>query len=152
MKTVLKLTNSLLCFSVFLFTLVDCDKKDLDKIMIPVIIEQGNLYGGGEEGLVKQNIVITNLSEWNALTQKMNIVNESLSINTDIDFNKYQVIAVFDEIKHNDGWSIDITEVREYDDNIIVSIYNLKKGDLTTVITQPYQIVKVPTSNKKITF
>jgi hypothetical protein len=120
--------------------------------MIPVIIEQGNLYGGGEEGLVKQNIVITNLSEWNALTQKMNIVNESLSINTDIDFNKYQVIAVFDEIKHNDGWSIDITEVREYDDNIIVSIYNLKKGDLTTVITQPYQIVKVPTSNKKITF
>jgi hypothetical protein len=71
---------------------------------------------------------------------------------TKIDFSTYQVIAVFDEVKGNGGWSIDITGITEWQDKMLISVTNLKKGDLTSVITQPFQIVKIPVAEKEIEF
>jgi hypothetical protein len=39
---------------------------------------------------------------------------------TDVNFSAYQVIAIFDEIHPNGGWSIDITGIVEYSDRIVI--------------------------------
>jgi hypothetical protein len=112
------------------------------------------LYGAGSEGIAKQNLAIQTQEEWNNLITAMNSVN-NVSNNfteTDIDFSKYQVLAIFDEVKGSGGWSIDITGVTEYQDEIIVTVENLQKGGTATVMTQPYYIVKIPKSDKKIIF
>jgi hypothetical protein len=71
---------------------------------------------------------------------------------TDIDFSAYQVIAIFDEIHGSGGWSIDITGIVEYSDKIVVRVTHLKTGYFSAVLTQPYHIVKIPVSDKKIVF
>ncbi|MDN3491936.1 hypothetical protein [Winogradskyella bathintestinalis] len=40
-----------------------------------VLIAEGNLYGSGEEGIQKQNLVITSNDDWKALINQMNSVN-----------------------------------------------------------------------------
>lgn len=112
------------------------------------------LYGNGQENISKQNTVIKNSLDWNELMDKINSVNnvtERFS-ETNIDFSSYTIIAVFDEIKMNGGHSIDITDVTENDKNIIVTVENLLTGGMTTVITQPFHIVKIPKRNKPFIF
>ena len=39
------------------------------------LIAKGNLYGNGAEGIVEQNVVISNQLTWNALIDQMDSVN-----------------------------------------------------------------------------
>ena len=121
---------------------------------IPVLIGQGVLYGNGQEGIIKQNLVIKTQTEWNNLLTAMNSVNNVSDsfTETDIDFSEYMVIAVFDEVKSNGGWSIDITDVTNYADSIVVTVQNLKQGDDTDITIQPYCIVRIPLSEKNVIF
>lgn len=130
------------------------DATQASQAIDAVLIGQGNLYGNGAENIPKQNIVIRNQSDWNALKQKMdtrNPVSNSFS-ETAIDFDAFQIIAVFDEIKGSGGHSIDITGIVENDDRIVVTIQNLNSGGATSVMTQPYHIVKIPKSKKQVVF
>jgi hypothetical protein len=115
----------------------------------PVLIGKGDL--SGSEGFTKQNKVIRSIEEWGnlktALRDRATLLKE-----TEIDFTEYQVIAIFDELHRNGGWSIDITGIVEYSDKIVVRVANLKTGDLTSVMTQPYHIVRIPVSAKEILF
>jgi hypothetical protein len=120
-----------------------------------VQLAQEDLYGNGEEGFLREGVAIKTDSEWEAFKQKINRVNnvvDNYFSETEIDFNDYQVIAVFDEVKGSGGWSIDITGITEWQDKIVVSVTNLKKGDASRAITQPFQIVKIPASEKEIEF
>jgi len=84
----------------------------------------------------------------------MNTVNPASNdfVETAIDFSQYQIIAVFEAVKGNGGWSIDITAITEYADSITVPVKNLHTGDDTCVMTQPFCIVKIPVSDKKVVF
>jgi len=161
-----KVAVVILCVLLVGFVTVRCDKfrwgnnpekpsgKHDDPIgIIPVLIGKGCLYGNGKEGISKQNKVITTFTEWNTLISSINSVNNVSGsfTETDIDFSHYQVIAIFDEIRGNGGWSIDITDITEAD-NIVVTYSNLEKGGETDVMTQPYYIVKIPVSSKEIVF
>ena len=118
-------------------------------------IAQANLYGNGEEGFSQQGIAIKTVSEWEVFKQKMSRANnvvDAYFTETDIDFSAYQIIAVFDEVKGNGGWTIDITGIAEWQDKILISVANLKKGGAASVITQPCQIVKIPVSEKEVEF
>jgi hypothetical protein len=118
----------------------------------PVLIGKGEITNLG--GFSVPNRVITSVDEWNELKTSMR--NRVYVCNTfdesDIDFSAYQVIAIFDEIHGNGGWSIDITGIVEYSDKIIVSVTHLETGGLTSVFTQPYHIVRIPVSAKEIVF
>jgi hypothetical protein len=59
---------------------------------------------------------------------------------------------VFDEVKSDGGWSIDITNIENQENQIVVTVTNLHTGNITSVMTQPYQIVKIPVSDKEIVF
>lgn len=119
-----------------------------------VLIGKGNLHGSGSEGIEKQNLVITSSEEWKDLLNKINAVNkvsDSFS-ETDIDFSEYTVIAVFDEIKNSGGHSLNLV-IQETKDKILVEV--LRKGPngiATSVMTQPYYIVKIPKPSLPIVF
>ena len=71
---------------------------------------------------------------------------------TDIDFSKYTIIAIFAEIKGNGGHSLELNIITN-SDNIIVNITNLvPQEDCSNVITQPFHIVKIQNFNLPIKF
>jgi hypothetical protein len=118
----------------------------------PVLIGKGVIYYF--DGFTIPNRVIASVEEWNTLKTAMRDRVHGLNTfdETDVDFSACQVIAIFDEIHGNGGWSIDITGIVEYSDKIIVSVTNLKTGNASRIITQPYHIVKIPVSSKEIAF
>lgn len=120
----------------------------------PSLIGKGNLRGSGFENIPQQNTIILNNVEWDQLKAQMdsfNVVSTNFS-ETNIDFNNYLIIAVFDQIYGNNGHSIDITNIVEYENNIVVTVENLQTGNSQSTITQPYHIVKIPKTTKPIVF
>ena len=145
--------KKIVLFFIILFSLNSCCNDDSETIIVDTI-GKNNLYGGGEEGISKSNLVINDSENWNNLITKMNSrsnVSNSFT-ETDIDFTKYQIIAVFDEVKYSGGYSIDIIDITENNGTVVIKIENLKKGDATSVITQPFHIIKIKKTNKEIVF
>ena len=143
-------------FIILIVVLVSCYSNDDNsyKNVNFSLIGKNELYGNGTENIEKSNLIIENTTSWNDLIDKMNTVN-NVSDNfteTDIDFSQYIVIAVFDEIYSNGGHSIDIVDVVENNTNLIVKIDNLMTGDASSVITQPFHIVKIAKTENQIIF
>lgn len=118
------------------------------------LIAKNNLYGDGAEGINQQNLVITDSNMWNNLLNQMNTVNTITDsfIETDIDFSIYHVIAVFDDIKGSGGHSLELSISRS-SETIFVKISNqAPEGNATSVITQPFHIVKIPVIDLPIIF
>jgi hypothetical protein len=147
---------TLLTSAVFLlaFSCHEDDKPQTPQSFQVVLIAKGDLHGNGAEKIPKQVIIISNNNDWLALINAMNTRNNVSNsfTETSIDFNRFRIIAAFDDIKPNGGHSIDITEVVETDDSIKVKVDNLKKGDATSIITQPFHIVKITKSAKPVVF
>ena len=103
----------------------------------------------GSEGISQSNITITNTTDWQNLISQMNTVNNVSGsfTETNIDFDEFMVFAIFLEVKPN-GWEIEIQNIVENDNNLVVS--KIETEFATTVITQPFHIVKIPKSNKPI--
>lgn len=118
------------------------------------LIAKDNLYGNGDEGIIKQNLEITDQNTWNNLVSQMNSVN-NVSDNfseIDIDFSQYKIIAIFDEIRGNGGHSLELN-IMSNSENIIVNITDVvPEGIVTTVTTQPFNIVKISNSDLPIIF
>lgn len=115
------------------------------------LIGKGNLSG---DYVAQQNTVITNTTQWNNLLADLDSTNNVSGsfTETNIDFNQYMVIAVFDEVYNNGGHSIDIISVIETSQNIEVDVEKLLPGNATSVVTQPYHIVKIPKILKPVIF
>ncbi|MEI6142230.1 MAG: protease complex subunit PrcB family protein [Mariniphaga sp.] len=103
----------------------------------------------------KQNLVIASNLAWTELIGKMNSVNNETRnfTETDIDFSKFIVLAIFDEVKGSGGYSITIKGILENQDNLTVTVLQTSPtGSSLAVMTQPYCIVKIPVTTKKIIF
>ena len=149
MKNLLIILLSILIWS--------CSSDDDNPKMTNVkstLIGKGNLYGDGTEGISEQNLIISDQTAWNDLISQMDSVN-NVSDNfpeTDIDFSEYTIIAVYDEIKANGGHSLELN-IMANSENIIVNITDLvPEGNATTVISQPFHIVKIQNSDLPIIF
>ena len=150
-------TKNIIKFTIILLLLngiTACDKKEKDKCEPFVLIGQGSLHGNGSEGIPEQNIVISTQEEWEILMTTIGENEVKYFSETEIDFDEYQIIAAFDKVRGQGGWSIDITCITEYSDKIVATVLvkNNNKVVAPTVITQPYHIVKVPISMKRIDF
>lgn len=119
-----------------------------------VLIAKGNLYGSGAEGIDEQNIIITNQNDWNNLMAQMNSVNkvsDSFS-ETKIDFSEYIIIAVFSDVQGSGGHSLEL-DISATSENTLVSVNHIApKGNTTTVMTQPFYIVKITKSDLPVVF
>lgn len=100
------------------------------------------------------NYVIKTQIEWNNFIA---LINNSINVNyvigqPNIDFQNDMVIAIIDSVYSTGGWSVDITNVIENSNSITVNYTNLETGDDTMIVVQPFEIVKIPKSNKPIEF
>jgi len=119
----------------------------------PILIGMGNLMGS--ENIAQQNLVVTNATQWQDLITQMDTYNpySAAFSETNVDFDQYMVVAIFDQLYGNGGHGLEIHSINENDTEIIVDYERLNPaGDATCVITQPFYIVKIPQSNKPIVF
>lgn len=109
----------------------------------------------------QQNTVISDEIIWINFKNQIDSYYQQFGINytqqyfteTTIDFNNFIVIAVIDQFYTNGGYTIDITNITEFENEIVVTIENLNStGNGSNVAIQPYHIVKIPKVNKPIFF
>lgn len=114
-------------------------------------VGKGALYGDGAEGIPPSNMIITNNTDWQNLMTQMNTVNNVTDsfTETDIDFDVYEIIAVFLDVKPN-GWEVTITKITEDDTGI--HVYKNETEFLYSVMTQPFHIVKIFKNDKEVVF
>ena len=155
-KKLFIMKNYLLLFfcSVF-FILNSCkDNDENTEYKTPITVQQigkGDLVGNN---IPQQNMVITTSAQWNTLLNNLDASNNISGgfTETNIDFNQFMIIATFDQVFSNGGHSIDIITVDENPQSIVVDIEKLLTGNATSVVTQPYHIVKIPKSTKPVLF
>ena len=136
---------------------LSCNSDDDNPGMVNVestLIAKNSLFGNGDEGIIKQNLEITDQNTWDNLISQMNSVN-NVSDNfseIDIDFSQYKVIAIFDEIRGSGGYSLELN-IKSNSENIIVNVTDVvPEGSALAVITQPFHIVKILNSDLPIIF
>ena len=143
----------ILFFFFFIGLFISCDKDDNADYQSTEInfteIGKGALFGNGQEGIAQSNLTISNATEWQNLIAQMNSVNNTTNnfTETDINFNEFTVFAIFLEVK-GQGWEIEIENVIENQNNISVSTVETEYE--TSVITQPFSIIKIPKTEKQI--
>lgn len=144
----------LLLIPILFFNYSCTDKDENIESKTPInlqLIGKGELIGNS---LPQQNLVITNSAQWTTLLNTLD-ANNNVSggfTETNINFNQYMVIAVFDQTYLNGGHSIDIVAANETAANLEVDIEKLLQGNATSIVTQPYHIVKIPKIAKPVIF
>lgn len=161
MKTI-TLRNIVSLFSILIFScFASCSHEDgntnLQSTTVnPTLIGNGALYGDGAENIPQQNLVITSMAQWNSLKAQMNTVNNATADFNEngIDFSNCKIIASFDKINPNGGNQINNNNIVENANNITVTIQMTGSTEpfVTTVMTQPFSIVRIPISPKPIIF
>lgn len=146
-------------FAIMILGTIGCEKttNTPDDKNFPVPIEfmtigQGALHSDFLTELSQKELIVKNEAEWNDLKGKLEdaICTTNNFLTEEIDFAVYQIIAVFEEIKPNDGWSIDITDIKEHEDEVVVVVGNLNGGNTSLISNQPFYITKIPASSKEI--
>jgi len=132
----------------------DKNNEFYPKAITFITIVQDELQIFGVESISDKNLVIKTEYDWNNLINKMMTVsNSELNFSeTEIDFSEYQVIVVFDEVRNTCGFTVDITDITEYEDRIEITYKNLGSGNLMYIINQPFHFVKIPASTKNLIF
>ena len=143
-----------LILCIFLFGLLGCSStiqpsKTLKKEEIVFsTISKGTLFGNGIEGILEEKFTITNEKQWQVFLNKINSVNNVSSSFSEINinFSNHNIICVFDTIRNTGGYAIEIERIFIEKKNLNI-VYNKKEPGpmemVTTIITQPYHIVKI---------
>ncbi len=118
------------------------------------VVSKGNLYGSGAEGIDEQNMVITNQNDWDELMTQMNSVNNVSDgfSETAIDFSQHTIIAVFDKVKGSGGHRLELAIISNSKNTIVNITHVAPKGNATSVMTQPFHILKIAKQNLPVKF
>ena len=138
----------------FLLVLLGCSStiqssKTLKKEEIVFsTISKGTLFGNGIEGILEEKFTIKNEKQWQVFLNKINSVNivSSSFSEININFSNHIIICVFDTIRNTGGYAIEIERVFVEKKNLNVVYKKKEPGPMemvTTIITQPYHIVKI---------
>jgi len=151
--------KKIMLFAALAFVAISCQDDEAQAID-PVTIEfshvgKSELYGDGAENIAGGNLVINSDADWQVLLTQMGTVNPlPENFASDVDFAESTVIAVFDGIRPNGGFAIDIVSVTQETREITVDVHypDIDGGNATTVITQPYHIIKIPKTTLPVVF
>lgn len=149
----MKTLKTLLVLNIFIL-FIGCNKSaENAKTIIPILISKGSLMGS--ENILQQNLVMYNNVSWNAILNSIDTFRLAGFAETrNVDFNNFQIIAVFDKVYGNPTNTIDITYIRENSDNIVVTlkIQKIYAPVVVTVMDQKFHIIKIPKSSKPVIF
>ncbi|CAM1367501.1 conserved hypothetical protein [Tenacibaculum sediminilitoris] len=151
----MKIIFSILCG----LLLTSCPNKNMNdnqETKEIVHLFEGNLLGAGEEGLKKENFIISSEKEWKEFLNKINRINKvSSKFEPSVNFSTDMVLIAIEEVKTTGGFGIKVAELEEEKEkiNVIVERIGPKPTDMVImVITQPINIVKIKKTNKEIIF
>lgn len=134
------------------FTIYSCKNDDdhqSKNLLNTQLVAKGSTSG---QYVNAQKSVFKTTAEWNAFLTSYQTTAPDVLAQANIDFNQVDVIAVVDQSYGSGGHSIDIISVTENPQNIVVVVDKLLTGDVTTVVTQPYHIVKMSKTLKPVIF
>lgn len=92
--------------------------------------------------------VITNSTEWDVLKRDLNYLRT-------IDFGKDMLVAVFLGERSSGGYGIEVSRIIETQDAVEVTVIEASPGSgcpVTLALTQPYHIVKIRKTDKRVIF
>lgn len=118
-------------------------------------VGKGALFGGGQEGISEMSEVIRTAEEWLKLKEKMNSVNMITKEFQDktLDFEREMILVCFDKLRGSGGYEIEFADVQESKTEIIAIIRKKGPSEMAaSVMTQPFHIIKIPGSAKKVVF
>lgn len=120
----------------------------------PILIGEGNLFSSFSNNTSANNLVILNDPDWNNFITNINNPNNlSMTFSeTNIDFNNFMIVVIFDQPRPTDGYQVSITSITENNVNIVVDVNYVGSGGITQMPTHPYYIVKIPKSTKPVVF
>jgi hypothetical protein len=155
------IAHHLFIFVIIAMTLSSCktpqpidEMEFATKTEIPFTnISSGYLTGNGDEGIGGLEVrIIQSEGNWEILRAEMNSVNPTQN-EVSIDFDQNTILAYFDDIRPSGGYAIQIVSVIETNDEIQVSTkFTLPTDAAVDIMTQPFHIVSIPKTKKKITF
>lgn len=135
------------------FMLLSCNNSDdsfSPQNITPILIGKNSI---SNPSTPLQNSLITNQAQWDILLSTMNSVNNVSNNFTEssIDFNNFDIVAVFRNPISNSSSTVDITSIVETGNQRVVTVQNLIDG-VSADVAQPFHIVKIPKSTKPIVF
>lgn len=134
-----------------------CKSDDNGNIIdtTPIFLHTNALSGDGEEGITKQNLVITEAESWNELMAQMNSlgVTQSPDITVEeINFTDYQVIAIFDEVRPECCHSIALNITSNSENIIVQTTFTPPPSGTLPSVSQVYYMAKILKSDLPIVF
>lgn len=148
MKTILL---SMLLFFIFSCSDSKEENKFVPQTIIPILIGQGNL--GGSENIAPQNTVIYDSTNWNTFLNSCGQgTTQQFTETTGVDFNNYQLIAIFDTLYPSPTYNVAITNVTENLNEIVVTYEKTFAPSGSSVYAQSFYISKIPKSTKPVVF
>lgn len=107
----------------------------------------------GEE-LSEQQLVIRDQESWEDFLSQMDSVNDQTKYfnRTEFDFSGEILLVVIDKFRPNGGHSIEITKLLEANNQISAIVEKPQNGNATTMVMQPYHIISIEKTSKKIGF
>jgi hypothetical protein len=123
----------------------------------------------GQQGVLneKQNIIIKTQGEWDDFRERIRLIVDRKTYeepalpfrNSNIDFDKEMVVVVYMGQRNTGGYSTEITQIKEREDEIRVYYretspsFGGSNGDaVTQALTSPYHIIKLEKIDKGINF
>ncbi|WP_430615402.1 hypothetical protein [Flavobacterium sp. JP2137] len=131
------------------------DSKPIEKPAVPRTVEMITIAQGDHLGSMggRDFKVISDESTWNGLIQNGSISSSIVNpLFLNIDFSAFDVVLVVDEKKAPGGRSIDIVDIMEYEQNVVVRVDGLIKGNQALQLKRPFHIVKIPKLAKTVVF
>ena len=148
----------LVILSIFMFNCTNNDDDDNDsqpQTTTPTTISKvcRSLNPSGLDDFDDQNTIIKSQSEWESFKNQINL-NNDLLIESDIDFNQYDVIVVLDQIRESGGYCVEVDYV-ESPSELKVMVTKVLPGPndiFTQMFTLPFYMAKIPKNNLSIVF
>jgi hypothetical protein len=147
-----------LFMSLVLFLSLSCNNNNDDnnvsfvpQTISPVLIAKGSLMGS--ENISQQNTIIYNIGNWNTILNSIDSFRlAQFTETTTVDFNNFQLIAVFDNVYPSPKFDVSISNITENENNIVVTVTKTLNPSIATVVDQKFHIVKIPKSTKPVVF
>jgi len=120
-----------------------------------IVKDEGSVSRQNQESIFlngRQNIVFYSVSEWELFLEEFSDYELDSFTEINIDFETNQIIVAIDEIKFSGGWSVEITTITEFENEIMANVVYSYIGNDTQVMSQPYHIVKIPKLDKPVVF
>ena len=116
------------------------------------LIKKGSL--NGSEGVTQSNLIVNDNTTWNDILNKIVSIGNPIEdfTETDIDFNRFQVIAVFHKVQFGGGHTLEIKKIIENNLNLIVIVEKTGYEGINTSIEQRFHIIKILKTDKNIVF